>query len=313
MDEEERGLGRRSELLQSVPEWSRHGWLRAGFSGRLGGISHDFAEVKHTFAEVKHDFAGVRETGLLNLGFIPQDWPEAVQENRRRLVDSLGPESWRLVVTKQVHGVVVREVTTGNAAAAMVGGRGEWEADGMVTGVAGVLLGVGAADCVPLLVADLRERVVGAFHAGWRGTAARMAGVALARMTEVFGTRAEDCVAAVGPSIGACCYEVGEEVREAIVDREQGGREEDARDGEAEGGGVLVATGADRWRLDLWEANRQQLVAAGVPAAAVTVVGECTACSRDAEGRRRYFSYRAEGGITGRMLGVIGVRPDRRA
>ena len=276
------GDARNEELLQRVPQWGVYEWVSAGFSGRLGGVTQGFAEVK--------------EDGLLNLGFGIKDDPAAVEENRRRLIEGVGGEGWRLVVPQQVHGIAVREVTPATVDEAMADGRGQWEADGLVTRAPGLLLGAGAADCVPLLVADLRLRAVGAFHAGWRGTAAGMAGSGLARMGEVFGTRAEDCVAAVGPSIGACCYEVGEEVREAFERRSDGRG--------------LVARQDEGWRLDLWEANRRQLVAAGVQETAVTVMAECTACSRDAEGRRRYFSHRAEKGKTGRMLGVIGVRRD---
>ena len=238
------------DVVRRVPEWGVYPWFSAGFSTRFGGVSRGFAEVP--------------EDGLLNLGFGVGDDPKAVEENRRRLLAEVDGEGWRLVVPRQVHGVEVREVTSANVDEAMADGRGQWEADGLVTGEPGLLLGTGAADCVPLLVADVRLRVVGAFHAGWRGTAAGMAGRGLARMEEVFGTRPEDCVVAIGPSIGACCYEVGDEVRAAF-------------DGRSDGAG-LVSRRDEGWRLDLWEANRRQMVGAGVPAAAVTVMGECTAC-----------------------------------
>ncbi len=248
-------------------------------------------------SRVQHASGGVSEVyggGMLNLGLTAEDRVEAVMENRRRVVEAAGG-GWGLVLVHQVHGVEVMDVVAG----AMEGGGGRGEADGMVTGEPGLLLGVGAADCAPLLVADVRQRVVGAFHAGWRGTVAGMAGQGLRRMAELYGTRAEECVAAVGPSIGACCYEVDSAVRDGLLAGPA------AKDGEA----VLRAgEAAGRWRLDLWEANRRQLVRAGVPAEAITVVGECTACTREADGRRRYFSHRAEGGRTGRMLGVIGVR-----
>ena len=266
-----------SDRVRTIPEWDEFEWFSAGFSRRLGGVTRGFAEVP--------------EEGWLNLGFSAQDEPEVVEENRRRLLGVVPGRGWRLVVARQVHGVDVREVTQRTVRDAMEGGRGRWEADGLITGEAGLLLGAGAADCVPVLVADLRRRAVGAFHAGWRGTAAGMAGMGLARMAEAFGTQAEDCVAAIGPSIGACCYEVGEEVRTAFS-----------------GQAGVVAESGERWRLDLWEANRRQLVAAGVSASRVTVIGECTACSRDEMGRRMYFSHRAEKGLTGRMLGVIGLR-----
>ncbi len=288
MDRTDRNAGR--NLLRNVPGWGATEWLLAGFSTRFGGVSQVFAEVN----------AG----GALNLGFVKQDAAEAVAENRRRLLQAANAEGWTLVVPKQVHGVEVHEVTAENLAGAMVDGHGQWEADGLITRVPQVLLGVGAADCVPLLVADRRLRVAGAFHAGWRGTAAGMARAGLERMRQAFGTRAQDCIAAVGPSIGPCCYEVGEEVW-AAFDRQAAGETEQ----ELRGRSVLLpAERSGQWRLDLWEANRRQLVAAGVPTAEVTVIGECTACSRDGEGRRRYFSHRAEKGVTGRMLGVIGVR-----
>ena len=275
--ERKRDRGSR-ELLKGVPGWERFGWVTAGFSARLGGVSRLFA--------------GVEGEGLLNLGFVPQDEPTAVRENRDRLSRLIAGAPWRLVVSKQVHGVEIREVTAGNVDEAMLTGQGQWEADGLVTREAGVLLGVGAADCVPVLVADVRQRVVGAFHAGWRGTAAQMAKFGVLRMMEAFGTKPVDCVAAIGPSIGSCCYEVGDEVREGFRDQPV----------------IRAGEQAGKWRLDLWEANRRQLTEAGVPDAAVTVLGECTGCSRDAAGRRLYFSHRAEGGVTGRMLGVIGVR-----
>ena len=310
-------------MLRGVPGWERWEWIVGGFSVRFGGVSRGL---------------GVgAETGLLNLGFTREDGRAAVEENRRRLVGAVGEatgQEWSLAVLRQVHGIGVREITAETLAEAMPGGRGAWEADGMITRAPGVLLGVGAADCVPVLVADLRLRVVGGFHAGWRGTAAGMAGEGLRRMGEAFGTRAEDCVAAVGPSIGACCYEVGEEVREAFgsgcgaaargthLSRDEtaakmghpvsgcseGGVDRAKAAGEDRGTVFMTGEAAGKWRLDLWEANRRQLVRAGVPAGAVTVMGECTACSRDENGQRRYFSHRAEGGRTGRMLGVIGVR-----
>ena len=265
--------------MRRVAGWERWGWLEAGFSTRVGGVSEVYGE------------------GTLNLGFTAEDRAEAVEENRRRLVEEAGG-GWRLVVLRQVHGVEVREVTGATVEEAMEGGRGRWEADGMVTRESGLLLGVGAADCVPLLVADVRQRVVGAFHAGWRGTAAGMAGEGLRRMAEWYGTQGEDCVAAVGPSIGACCYEVDEAVREGLL----------AGPGREDAAAVLQGGDGGRWRLDLWEANRRQLVRAGVRPEAIAVLGECTGCAREGDGARRYFSHRMEGGRTGRMLGVVGVR-----
>jgi YfiH family protein len=142
---------------------------------------------------------------------------------------------------------------------------------------------------------DVEKRVVGAFHAGWRGTVARIVEQGVARMGEEYGARPEDLVAAVGPSIGACCYAVGEEVCSEFV----------AQFGYAEE--LFSRDDAGVMRLNLWEANRRQLVDAGVGEARISVVGECTACARDEGGALRYFSHRGEKGVAGRMLNVVGV------
>jgi polyphenol oxidase len=169
-----------------------------------------------------------------------------------------------------------------------------WEGDGLITDVPGVLLGVGTADCVPVLVVDVEQRVVAAFHAGWRGTVARIVERGVAMMREEFGSRVEDLVAAVGPSIGACCYAVGEEVRAEFA----------GQFGYAE---ELFRPIDGSVRLDLWEANRRQLVEAGVGEERIAVVGECTACARDESGALRYFSHRGENSVAGRMLNVVGI------
>jgi hypothetical protein len=146
-----------------------------------------------------------------------------------------------------------------------------------------------------VLVVDVEKRVVAAFHAGWRGTAARIVEWGVAKMAEEYGSRAEDLVAAVGPSIGACCYTVGEEVR-----TEFGGQFGYAEE-------LFYRGDAGGMRVNLWEANRRQLLDAGVRAAQIAVVGECTACARDERGALRYFSHRGEKGVAGRMLNVVGV------
>ncbi len=278
-------------MVRRVPGWERWGWLAAGFSTRAGGVSMAYGTAEWTGGD-----AG--EEGALNLGFTPEDAPSAVEENRQRLVAEMERGPWRLVVARQVHGTAIRELTAADVDEAMIDGRGQWPVDGLVTRETGLLLGVGAADCVPMLIADVGQRVVGAFHAGWRGTAAGMAGRGLERMQAAFGTRAADCIAAVGPSIGSCCYEVDGTVRDGFA---EGPAREDV-------GAVLrPGSSAGRWQLDLWLANRLQLERAGVPADGITLMGECTACTREANRERRYFSHRAEGGRTGRMLGVIGI------
>jgi hypothetical protein len=162
-----------------------------------------------------------------------------------------------------------------------------------MTDVPGVLLGIQTADCVPVLVVDTKRRVVAAFHAGWRGTVAGIVEAGVAHMGQQYGSRGEDLVAAVGPSIGRCCYSVGQEVREVFEARYRYA-------------GELFSRGKPE-HLDLWEANRRQLVEAGVSAEKIAVVGECTACAVVAEGRKKYFSHRGERGFAGRMMSAVGI------
>ncbi len=236
--------------MVKVAGWERYDWLRHGFTARLGGETSVYG------AE-----------GELNLGLTREDDPDRVRRNRQQVVGQLG--GLGIATIRQVHGARVVMATPGAPE----------EADGMVTRVAGLVLGVMAADCVPVLLADTELRCVGAVHAGWRGTAAGIAKAGVAALKREFGSKPEHLIAAIGPSIGPCCYAVGQELRGQFADD-------------------LFDSG----RLNLWEANRQQLSAAGV--SDITVVGECTACTL-AAGKRKYFSHRADAGVTGRAMGVI--------
>lgn len=199
----------------------------------------------------------------------------------------VGPD--RLVRVRQVHGAGVLVVRRGQP---LPDAREPAPtADIIVSDDPGVALAVAVADCVPLLVADRRLGVAAAAHAGWRGTAAGVAAVLVGEMAARFGCRPGDLMAAVGPSIGACCYEVGEEIVAAY---------RAAGHDEARIARWFARNGDARWRLDLWRATRDQLEAAGVPSAQIFVAGLCTASQPD-----WFFSYRIEGPASGRMLGVI--------
>ncbi|QHN04549.1 peptidoglycan editing factor PgeF [Granulicella sp. WH15] len=245
-----------------VSEWQQYRWLRHGFSTRAGGFSTIYGPSE------------------LNLGMTKDDDPELVRANRARLVEEAGVGG--LVTLRQVHS---DEVLVARAAGPAGDG------DGLMTDEAGLTLGIQTADCVPVLVADVRRRRVAAFHAGWRGTVSGIVESGVEKLRREFGSAAEDLVGAVGPAIGACCYTVGDEVRGAFGERFSCAEE-------------LFAQREGGLHLDLAEANRRQLMAAGVDR--VTVVGECTACARVGE-RRKYFSHRAEKGFTGRMMSVIGM------
>jgi polyphenol oxidase len=211
----------------------------------------------------------------LNLGRSTADPPEAVTENRRRVLVALGVPPARLATAGQVHGVAV----------ARVGGPGHHEGcDALVTTVPGLALAVSSADCLPLLY--VAPRAVAAAHSGWRGTAAGMPGAALAALCELAGVGPAVVDVHLGPCIRSCCYEVGEEVARRFP-----------------AAAVVRADAVPR--LDLALAARLALEELGVPAGAIHDTGACTSCRRDL-----YFSHRRDGGRTGRQWGVAVLRSD---
>jgi hypothetical protein len=189
---------------------------------------------------------------------------------------------------RQVHGVAVAVVRRGEPA---------WpvdhrpDADIVVSDDPQRVIAVQIADCVAMLLADARTGAVGAAHAGWRGSAQGVARTAVAAMREHFGTRPRDLVVAMGPSIGPCCYEVGEEVRRAFLQADGHGGAVDNWFSPGAGG---------RPHLDLWRANRDQLLEAGILPAHVHRADLCTATHGD-----MFFSYRVEGAAAGRMVAAI--------
>lgn len=284
-----------AKIFETVP------WLVHGFSTRKGGASR------------------LNGTAVLNLGVTDWDSPAAVTQNRKAFVNALAapkPDSKQdskiaiepsLITLRQIHSDVVHVFSKAPASAP--------QGDAAISTQGGFLLGIQTADCVPILLADTRRRVVAAIHAGWRGTLARIVTKTLGRMRLEFGTDPEDLVAAVGPAIGPCCYEVGPEVAQAFA-----GQFAHAADW-FQGPFERLATGEEpnplpwltmmppghepppeRVQLDLAAANRWQLVDAGINPRNIAVSSLCTGCRKDL-----FFSYRKEGAGTGRMLSAIGI------
>lgn len=200
--------------------------------------------------------------------------PETRAETRSRVSQELG--AWgRLQLLRQVHGARVVEAPY----------EGHPEADAQWTACAGVLLGIETADCLPVLVVDPRARQVAAAHAGWRGTASGVAAAAVAALV-ARGARPEHLLAGLGPCIGPCCYEVGDELRPAF----------------GPAGARFFRPGPKgRAHLDLRAANRAQLEGAGLDPGHVHQVSDCTYCLPGA-----YFSYRRDGPAAGRMISYVG-------
>jgi polyphenol oxidase len=280
-----------------VPGWERFPWLWAGFSTRRGGLSRAYGAE-----DAQPD---------LNLGFTAAADRETVLANRRLLAEAVtGDPATPLISIRQFHSNLLVVASAGCA-----GHEQPRKADGLMTAESGMLLAVQTADCIPVLVADRKLRIVAAFHAGWRGTVKRIVELGVGRMRLEFGSRPEDLIAAIGPGVGACCYAVGEEVFSAFESQFDYARvlfrEVFNADPVRTKYPLLFMTQrapghlslGSALHLDLVEANRRQLLAARVRARAIQVVGGCTNCHPDL-----FFSHRASHGHTGRMMAVIGSR-----
>jgi hypothetical protein len=245
-----------------VPGWEKVQGLVHGFFGRKGGAS-----------------GGAYAS--LNLSSRVGDDPAAVARNRMLVEQSA--KGLTLVGMRQVHGTEVVRVCEPLQTAG--------PADGMYTTVGGLGLAVLSADCVPVLMVAPAARVAVAIHAGWRGTAAGVVPGAVKAVCGDLGLRPADLRIALGPAIGACCYEVERAIGDELTDR-WGAMPEAWHPAGSHG------------RLDLRAANRAMLVGLGVPEDRVELVGSCTSCEPE-----RFFSHRRSGGRTGRQLSFVGWRP----
>lgn len=250
--------------------------------------------------------SGVREKAL-NLGATEWDKQGNVQDNRRRWMAALGAEEMQLITLRQIHSDIV-QLISGRPETALQG-------DALITAAPGLLLAIQTADCIPILLADPRHRAVAAIHAGWRGTVARIAAKTLGRMQMEFGTRPSEVIAAVGPGISRCCYEVGPDVVKNFAAKFPAARNwfEGPFDALASGEDpnplpwlTMMPPGHEapplRCLVDLKAANGAILAEAGVLRKNIVVSELCTSCRSDL-----FFSYRREK-ATGRMMSAIGIR-----
>jgi YfiH family protein len=286
-------------------------WLVHGFSTRHGGISDAYGGH------------------ALNLGITPEDRRASVERNRDLFLEALGANDgarvprprgqgvriedsqrtlWPMIRMRQVHSSVIHRVGDATPDHPLTG-------DGLVTDRPGILLSVRVADCLPVLLADPVRRAVGAFHAGWRGTLARIVEKGVGEFRRHFGSDPADVKAAIGPGIHRCCYEVSEDLRDRFHGQfsyadalfEEVPSSDPIRrkyplmfmNQRAPGHGEPPR----KVHLDLVEANRRQLLEAGVRAENIWISDLCTSCRTDL-----LFSHRKEKGITGRMGGAIGIR-----
>jgi polyphenol oxidase len=264
-------------------------WLIHGFSTRSGGASI------------------LNDEKVFNLGLMDWDERKNVLANRHKLQSALKAEDFSVVLLKQIHSDLIHSFSAPSV--------DPLSGDASITNATNLLLAVQTADCVPILLVDPKKRAVAAIHAGWRGTLARIAAKTVGRMQQEFGSKPSDLLAAIGPSIGQCCYEVGVELVTKFTAQFTDAAEyfDEPRTGDE--------PNPIQWlnmkppghqpppknvHLDLRKANVSQLKAAGIRAANIHVSDLCTACNTDL-----LFSYRREGPITGRLMAVIGRRETR--
>jgi YfiH family protein len=293
----------RAQHLSALP------WLVHGFSTRLGGSSRAYGKPD------------------LNLGFTPDDSRAAVDRNRAAFLREVGAVTrergvskkslrsnshsasvvWPLITLRQIHSDLIHCVDA-IPNQPLTG-------DGIITATPGLLLSIQTADCLPVILVDPKRYVVGMFHAGWRGTVKRIVEKGVGEMQRCFGSRPRDLKAAIGPGIGACCYEVGEEVRIKFESQFAYGaslfHEVKDSDPVREKYPLLFLTARapghsdlpKKIFLDLVEANRRQLMDTGVLKKNIQASPLCTSCHPEL-----LFSYRAELGKTGRLMAVAGIR-----
>lgn len=257
-------------VYYTIPSFEKSGMVKHGFSSRLGGVS-------------------TGEYFSLNLGFKRNDSPEKVKENFIRFCKALDIQPEQTVFSDQIHKnkvVAVNEKHKGMGFARQSEIQGT---DGLVTDCPGVALVTYYADCVPLFFLDPVHKAIGLSHSGWRGTVAKTGQKTFKAMQNHYGTKPEDCLVGIGPSIGPCCFEVDSPVANEFIDTwpEYGDR-------------IVRSSGKAKFTVDLWEANRIQLEELGVPNNNIITAALCTSCNTDI-----FFSHRKEKGRTGSMAAVL--------
>ena len=218
----------------------------------------------------------------LNLGFRVFDKYEYVRDNYLEISNDFSVPFDKITAAKQTHSKDIRIIREKDAGCGVSRLGETFEADGLITDLSGVPIMVFYADCVPILMADTKKGVIAAVHSGWRGTEKKIVQNAVSIMVNEFGADPRDIKAAIGPSIGACCFETGSEVAELFEDEFK----KPHKNG--------------KFKVDLWSKNKQMLKDMGVPEENIEVLGICTVCRSDL-----LYSYRTHGEQTGRMGAVI--------
>ena len=253
-------------ILDDIP------WLKNAVSTRLGGVSKDYL-------------------ASMNLGFNRGDLDENVIRNHEIFANVIGVNPKNIVTGNQTHTTNVKVVTKDDCGKGIYRDRNYTDIDGLITNEKGIVLATYYADCVPLLIVDTKNKAIGLSHSGWRGTVGKIGKVTIERMGELYGTKPEDIVACIGPSICQKCYEISEEVavqfKEAFPDNIKE---------------ILIDKGNGKYQLDLWECNRNNFKEAGVLPENIKVTDICTCHNTDV-----LFSHRGHNGKRGNLGAFLSI------
>lgn len=253
-------------ILDDIP------WLKNAVSTRLGGVSKDYL-------------------ASMNLGFNRGDLDENVIRNHETFANAIGVNPKNIVTGNQTHTTNVKVVTKDDCGKGIYRDRNYTDIDGLITNEKGIVLATYYADCVPLLIVDTKNKAIGLSHSGWRGTVGKIGKVTIEKMGELYGTKPEDIVACIGPSICQKCYEISEEVavqfKEAFPDNIKE---------------ILIDKGNGKYQLDLWECNRINFKEAGVLPENIKVTDICTCHNTDV-----LFSHRGHNGKRGNLGAFLSI------
>lgn len=253
-------------ILDDIP------WLKNAVSTRLGGVSKDYL-------------------ASMNLGFNRGDLDENVIRNHEIFANVIGVNPKNIVTGNQTHTTNVKVVTKDDCGKGIYRDRNYTDIDGLITNEKGIVLATYYADCVPLLIVDTKNKAIGLSHSGWRGTVGKIGKVTIEKMGELYGTKPEDIVACIGPSICQKCYEISEEVavqfKEAFPDNIKE---------------ILIDKGNGKYQLDLWECNRINFKEAGVLPENIKVTDICTCHNTDV-----LFSHRGHNSKRGNLGAFLSI------
>lgn len=253
-------------ILDDIP------WLKNAVSTRLGGVSKDYL-------------------ASMNLGFNRGDLDENVIRNHEIFANVIGVNPKNIVTGNQTHTTNVKVVTKDDCGKGIYRDRNYTDIDGLITNEKGIVLATYYADCVPLLIVDTKNKAIGLSHSGWRGTVGKIGKVTIEKMGELYGTKPEDIVACIGPSICQKCYEISEEVavqfKEAFPDNIKE---------------ILIDKGNGKYQLDLWECNRINFKEGGVLPENIKVTDICTCHNTDV-----LFSHRGHNGKRGNLGAFLSI------